>query len=354
MLDILSYDFMQRALLAALLVGLAAPMVGIFLVQRRLSLIGDGMGHVAFAGVAVGAITGQEPVLTALIAAVGSAIAIELIRAKGRTGGDTALAIMFYGGIAIGVVLMSRAPGAATSLPAYLFGAIATTTTSDVWVFAVLALLVVATTLILRPRLFAVANDPEYARAAGLPVLALNLVLAILTAVTVVVAMRVVGLLLISALMIVPNAASQLLARSFSSALWMAVAIGLFCSVGGVVASFHLDTPSGGTIVVLAVTVFAVLAVGDSLRRLLHSRRHVYAELHDHEHGEGCGHPAVKYDDHVDYLHDGHLHAPHGDHYDEHVHPPVVTDGHALAPRGHRATKAAPYSESPAGWSERS
>ncbi|WP_168583688.1 iron chelate uptake ABC transporter family permease subunit [Gephyromycinifex aptenodytis] len=318
MFELLTYDFMQRALLAALLVGLSAPMVGIFLVQRRLSLIGDGMGHVAFAGVAVGAITGQEPVLTALIAAVGSAVAIELIRAKGRTGGDTALAIMFYGGIAIGVVLMSRAPGAANSLPAYLFGAITTTTTSDVWVFAVLAIAVVATTLILRPRLFAVANDPEYAQAAGLPVLALNLVLAILTAVTVVVAMRVVGLLLISALMIVPNAASQLIARSFAAALWLAVVIGVLCSVGGVVASFYLDTPSGGTIVVLAVIVFAALAVFDSLRRLVQGRSHVYAELHDHEHGDNCGHPALQHQDHIDYLHDGHLHAPHGDHYDEH------------------------------------
>ena len=104
MSDLLALDFMRQALVAALLAGFAAPLVGVFLVQRRMSLIGDGMGHVALAGVAIGVLTGQEPVFTALIAAVLAAIAIELIRASGRTSGDTALAVMFYGGIALGVV----------------------------------------------------------------------------------------------------------------------------------------------------------------------------------------------------------------------------------------------------------
>lgn len=197
--NLLAYDFMQRALLAALLVGCAAPLVGVFLVQRRLSLIGDGIGHVAFAGVAVGALTGQSPVWVALLFAAGAAVAIEVVRAQGRTSGDVALAIMFYGGIALGVVVMARAGNAASSMNGYLFGAITTTTRSDIGIFAALAIAVLVVTWILRPRLFAVANDPEYAKAVGLPVLALNITLAILTAVTVVVSMRVVGLLLISA-----------------------------------------------------------------------------------------------------------------------------------------------------------
>src|SRR6188768_1734686 len=121
--EILTVDFMQLALLAALLVGLAAPMVGVFLVQRRLSLIGDGMGHVALAGVAVGVVTNQAPVLTALVSAVVAAVAIELIRASGRTSGDTALAVMFYGGIALGVVLIARSSaGTPATLTSYLFG----------------------------------------------------------------------------------------------------------------------------------------------------------------------------------------------------------------------------------------
>ena len=318
--ELLSYDFMQRALLAALLVGIAAPMVGVFLVQRRLSLIGDGMGHVALAGVAVGVLTGTAPVLTALVAAVAAAVVVELIRARGRTSGDVALAVLFYGGIAAGVVVISQSSsGTASNLTAYLFGAITTTTSGDLWVFAALAAVVVGTTWLLRPRLFAVANDEEYARATGLPVTALNIALAVLTAVTVVVAMRVVGLLLISALMIVPNAAAQLLASSFRSAIRWAVLIGVGSSVGGVALSFYANTPSGGTIVLLAIAVFLAAAVGTGTWARVRRRAHVEAETHDHEHGPGCGHPAVVHGDHVDYLHDGHRHAPHGGHYDEHV-----------------------------------
>ena len=316
--DILSFSFMQHALLAAFLVGLAAPMVGVFLVQRRLSLIGDGMGHVALAGVAVGVFTNQAPVLTALVFAVLAAVGIELVRARGRTSGDVALAVMFYGGIALGVVVIGRSNGAPTNLDSYLFGAISTTTHTDLLVFAALAFVVVGLTWALAPRLFAVANDEEYARATGMRVTALNITLAVLTAVTVVVAMRVVGLLLISALMIVPNATAQLVASSFRSAMRIAVVIGVICSVGGVTASFYADTAPGGTIVLLAIALFLLAASYSALRSRITGRQHKEAEQHEHEHGPHCGHPAIEHEHHVDYLHDGHRHAPHEGHYDEH------------------------------------
>jgi zinc transport system permease protein len=316
--DILSYSFMQHALMAAFLVGLAAPMVGVFLVQRRLSLIGDGMGHVALAGVAVGVFTNQSPVLTALVFAVLAAVGIEVVRARGRTSGDVALAVMFYGGMALGVVVIGRSNGAPANLDSYLFGAISTTTDTDLVVFAVLAIVVVGLTWALAPRLFAVANDEEYARATGMAVTALNITLAVLTAVTVVVAMRVVGLLLISALMIVPNATAQLIAGSFRSAMRIAVVIGVICSVGGVSASFYADTAPGGTIVLLAIALFLLAASYSALRGRITGRRHKEAEQHEHEHGPGCGHPAIEHEHHVDYLHDGHRHAPHEGHYDEH------------------------------------
>ncbi|HYN28249.1 MAG TPA: metal ABC transporter permease [Dermatophilaceae bacterium] len=319
MAELLSLDFMRQALLAALLVGLAAPLVGVFLVQRRMSLIGDGMGHVALAGVAVGVLTGQAPVLTALAAAVLAAVAIEVLRVQGRTNGDIALAVMFYGGIALGVVLISMSGSSSTAnLTGYLFGAILTTSRADIVVFAVLAVVVVAVTLALRGRLFAVANDEEYARAAGLPVLRYNLVLAILTAVTVVVSMRVVGLLLISALMIIPNATAQLVSRSFAASLRYAVLVGVACSVGGVVLSYYAGTPSGGTIVLLAIACFVLASAAATALARVRRRSHARAERHEHEHGPGCGHVAVAHDGHVDYLHDGHRHAPHADHYDEH------------------------------------
>ncbi len=319
MTELLELGFMRQALLAALLAGVAAPLVGVFLVQRRMSLIGDGMGHVALAGVAIGILTGQQPVLTALVAAVAAGIAIELIRASGRTSGDVALAVMFYGGIALGVVLIARSSaGSPANLTAYLFGAILTTSETDLVVLAGLAAVVLVVTLVLRQRFFAVANDEEWARAAGMPVMAYNLALAVLTAVTVVVSMRVVGLLLISALMIIPNATAQLLARSFTASMAWAVGIGVACSVGGVVVSYGAETPSGGTIVLLAIATFLLASVGASIAGRLRRAAHARAERHDHEHGPTCGHPPVQHGDHVDYLHDGHRHAAHEGHYDEH------------------------------------
>ncbi|MFC8502716.1 metal ABC transporter permease [Pedococcus sp. NPDC057267] len=320
MTELLALGFMRQALVAAVLVGLAAPLVGVFLVQRRLSLIGDGMGHVALAGVAVGVLTGQAPVLTALVAAVAAAVGIELIRASGRTSGDIALAVMFYGGIAAGVVIIAKSPSSSpANLTAYLFGAITTADQRDLWVFAGLALVVLLATWLLRPWLFAVANDEEYARASGLPVTGLNIALAVLTAVTVVVSMRVVGLLLISALMIIPNATAQLLGRSFRSSVRWAVLIGVLSSVGGVVTSFYAETPSGGTIVLLAIGAFVAVSAASALVARSRARRHRRAERHDHEHGPDCGHPAVAHGDHVDYLHGDHRHAAHEGHWDEHA-----------------------------------
>jgi zinc transport system permease protein len=317
--DFLALDFMRQALLAAVLVGVAAPLVGVFLVQRRMSLIGDGMGHVALAGVAVGILTNTAPLLTALVATVVAAVAIELIRVRGRTSGDIALAVMFYGGIATGVVLISQSSASSpANLTGYLFGAILTTSTTDLQVFAVLAVVVLAVTMSLRPRLFAVANDEEYARAIGLPVTALNLSLAVLTAVTVVVSMRVVGLLLISALMIIPNATAQVIGRSFASSVRWAVVVGVLSSVGGVIGSYYAGTPSGGSIVLLAIAVFLAATGIAAVRRHLAAARHRATEHYEHEHGPWCGHEPVRHGDHVDYLHDGRRHAAHGSHYDEH------------------------------------
>jgi zinc transport system permease protein len=182
----------------------------------------------------------------------------------------------------------------------------------------VLAAVVLTTTLLLRQRFFAVANDEEYARAVGMPVLGYNLVLAVLTAVTIVMSMRVVGLLLISALMIIPNATAQLLARSFRSGLWWAVGIGVVSSVGGVLLSYEVETPSGGTIVLVAIGTFLAVSAATMARDRFRRAAHARAEAHHHEHGPGCGHEAVAHGDHVDYLHDGHRHAPHEGHYDEH------------------------------------
>ncbi|MDO8388989.1 MAG: metal ABC transporter permease [Actinomycetota bacterium] len=268
-IEVLDYDFMRRALVAAVLVGLAAPATGVFLVQRRLALIGDGLGHVAVTGVALGLVLDRAPVFVALITAVIGAVVLELIRSRREAVAEMALAILFYGGIAGGVVLVSRAPAGGRSLNQYLFGSITTTSTSDLVTFGVLAVVVMTVTVALGPALFTVSSDEEFARASGLPVVPLNLTLAVLSALTVVISMRVVGVLLVSALMVVPVAAAQLVTRSFRSTYLAGILVGAVVSVSGVVASYYLDTPPGGTIVLFAIGLFAVTLIAQALVRAL-------------------------------------------------------------------------------------
>jgi zinc transport system permease protein len=256
-MDLLTYPFMLRALAGALIIGLAAPALGIYLVQRRLSLIGDGIGHVALTGVGVGLLTGRSPVLTAVLVSVVGAVAVELVRERGRTSGDLALALLFYGGIAGGVVLVGLSDDASNaSLMQYLFGSLITTSPQDIVVIAGLGAAVLIAMLLFRPALFALCNDEEYARVSGLPVRTLNLLLAVTTAVTVTIAMRTVGLLLVSALMVVPVAAAQQLTRGFRSTMAVAMVIGICAAGAGVVLSGEIDTAPGATTVLLALAAF--------------------------------------------------------------------------------------------------
>ena len=331
-MSILTYDFMIRAMVAAVFTGLAAPAVGTYLVQRRLALMGDGIGHVAVTGVALGLLTGTSPTWTAVVVAILGAVLIEVIREQGHANGDVALALLFYGGIAGGVLITGIAGQSAAQLQAYLFGSITTISVGDVWVTIGLAAVVVIIAVGLLPQLFAVAQDEEFAQVAGLNVRAYNILVAVLAAVTVTVAMRTVGLLLVSALMVVPVATAQQVTRSFRTTLGLAMLLGVGSSLGGLVlaafASYRWRVSPGPSIVLLALAGFALTwPIGVLLRRRERLRTpftpddplgHDVTVGHDHEHGERCGHPAVEHGDHVDYIHDGHRHAVHGGHYDEH------------------------------------
>ena len=267
-MSLLSYDFMQRALVAALLVGLAAPAVGVFLVQRRMALMGDGIGHVALTGVALGFLLGTAPVLTAVVVATLGAVVIELVRQHGRTSGDVALALLFYGGIAGGVLLIGLADdGGNAALLSYLFGSLTSVAPADLAVIAGLSLVLLVVLAVVGRELFAVCHDEEYARVAGLPVRTLNLLLAVLAAVTVTVAMRVVGLLLVSALMVVPVATAQQLVRGFRGTVVVALGVGVVSALAGVTGSYYADTAPGAFIVVVALAGFAVASAVGALRR---------------------------------------------------------------------------------------
>jgi zinc transport system permease protein len=253
------YEYMQLALAAGLVVGATAPLIGVFLVQKRLSLMGDGIGHVAFAGVAVGFLVGVWPVWSALLIATAGALAIEWVRARGRAPGDLALALFLYGGLAAAVVIIGKA-NVGLAATAYLFGQILTVTSSDVLVVVGLGFGILVVLGIAGRALFAVVLDEESARVAGLPVAACNAMLAVLTAVTVVAAMRVVGVLLIAALMVLPVASARLLARSFRSTVVLSVSIGIVAVVGGLVAAREWALAPGGAIVLSAVLIFVVAA----------------------------------------------------------------------------------------------
>ncbi len=287
MIEMLTDPLMQRALLVALLVGLTAPVIGTYLVQRRLSLLGDGIGHVALTGVALGWLVGNAAGLVpqdtlaipgAVVAAIIGAVAIEVVRAKGRTSGDVALALLFYGGIAGGVLIISLAGGSNANLVGYLFGSISTVSTQDLVVTVALSVLVLAVGLGLRTALFAVCHDEEFARAAGLPVGALNIAIAVVAALTVTVAMRVVGVLLVSALMIVPVAVAQMVTSSFRRTMALAMTVGVVVCVTGLSITYFHDASPGATIVVLAIGLYALAAATRPI--LVRTRRRATRDPH--------------------------------------------------------------------------
>ena len=254
-LDLLRLPFMQRALLAAVFTGIAAPAVGTYLVQRRLALMGDGIGHVAVTGVAIGLLTGLSPTWTAVGVAVVGAVVIEVIRERGHANGDVALALLFYGGLAGGVLITGLAGQSGARLQQYLFGSITTISASDVVVAMVLAAVVVVVCVGLAPQLFAVAHDQEFAQVAGLRIRVYNLLVAVLAAVSVTVAMRTVGLLLVSALMVVPVATAQQVSRTFRTTLAAAMVLGTLASIGGLLLS--AGAPAGTRVAPGAVGVQA-------------------------------------------------------------------------------------------------
>lgn len=329
-MDWLSLEFMQRALLAALITGVMAPAIGTYIVQRRLSLLGDGLGHLAVAGVGLALLTGAAPLPLAVAVCVAGAVGIELLRESGRAQGDVGLAVLFYGGLSGGLMLAGLAGQGSGALSGYLFGSLLTVGDADLWAIAGLGIVVLAVSIGLLPQLFAVSADEAFARTIGLPVRLFNTLVVALAAVTVTVSMRTVGLLLVSALMVVPVATANHLVTGFRRGLFAAMGIGAVAAVAGTVGSYYLDTAPGALIVVIAILLFAASwPISRALQGNTDAPREVGSpddeaapqkvpEEHPHVHGSGCGHLAVDHAGHIDYVHDGHRHAAHQDHYDEH------------------------------------
>jgi zinc transport system permease protein len=263
----LRLEFMRLAFAVGAVVGVLAPAVGFFLVERRQALIGDGLGHVAFAGVAAGVLLDVSPVAVALGFAVVGAVTIEVLRTRAGTAGDQALALVFYVGLALGVVLISSAGALDVNLFQYLFGSILTVDWSDLWIVLALGLAALGTIGVLYRGLVGSVVDEEGSRVAGVPVDALNIVVAVLAALTVALAMRIVGLLLVAALMVLPVTAAGRIAWSLRSTLGFAMAIGVGSVVAGLTVAFYADLAPGGTIVLAAAFAYVVCAALGAVRR---------------------------------------------------------------------------------------
>jgi zinc transport system permease protein len=271
-IEALQFGFMQRALVACTIIAMAAPLVGCFIVQRRQSLIGDGMGHMAFAGVGLAFIVGLNPLVGALVLTAVAALALVRLTRVG-VGGDLSLALIFYGGIAAGFLFASRSGGGQNQILAFLFGSPLNLSWSEVAAVSALAVAVVVVVLVLYPQLVAMAFDEAAARAAGVPTQGLVLALTVLVALVVVGGMSSIGLLLISAMMVIPVATAAQVASSYRTTMWLASAIGGLSAVTGLLVAYYADAPTGAAIVLVALAVYCATALVRSVSLQLRPAR---------------------------------------------------------------------------------
>jgi len=257
-MEILSFDFMIRAFVAGLAIAVVAPLIGTFLVAKRYALIADSLAHISLAGVAAGVLIGINPVLSALVVAVVAGFLIEKLRSGGHLSGEVALAMFLTSGLAIAVVLIGVAQKANVDLFAYLFGSITTVQSLDLWLIVPLAVVVTLLSVLLYKELAYVTFDDEQARVSGLPIAFLNYTLVSLAAITVVISLRIVGGLLVGALMVIPVASAMQVARSFKQTMILAVGFGVLSVLVGLCLAYYLNLAAGGTIVITSLALFAL------------------------------------------------------------------------------------------------
>lgn len=271
LIDMVSYGFMQRALVAGSLIGVLCAVLGVFLVLRRLSLIGDGLAHITFGSVALALFAGLQGaamLLVSLPVVVLASLGILKLAHKARLGGDAAIGIVSSLGIALGVMLAVLGRGYGVDLFSYLFGSILAISRTELLVAAALFVTVLTLLWLYYHDLVALSFNEDLASVGGIKSRFLNGLLAVLTALTVVLAMKLVGVMLISALLILPASTALQVARGFRMTVLLAVVTALVSVVGGIVLSFMLNLPSGATIILLAFGLFGLAFL---YRRLLHT-----------------------------------------------------------------------------------
>lgn len=258
MLDLLKYGFIQHALLAAVLMSVTCGIIGTYIVSRRMVFISGGITHASFGGIGISYFLGLPPLAGAAVFAVISALITENLTRRKVFRNDSIIAIMWSMGMAMGIIFIYLTPGYAPNLMSYLFGSIITVTGTDLWFMFALALAVSLFFIILFKPILYLAFDESFARTRGIPVMLLNYLLIILTALTIVLSIRIAGIILVLALLTIPQNIANLFTHSFSQIISGAIAIGLLASLLGLLLSYLLDIPSGATIIFTLVVLYLV------------------------------------------------------------------------------------------------
>ena len=258
---LLSYAFVQRALIVGLLIAVSSSFLGIFLVLRKYSMIGDGLAHVSFATVALALVLNQSPLIISIpIVSLASLLILKLSE-ENRIGGDAAIGLIASTSLAIGVFITSVSNGFSVDLSSYLFGSILIIAQSDVYLSLVLTVLIVSLVLVFYQDLFAMTYDLDYAKVSGRKTKRLNQLLSILTAITIVLGIRVVGTMLISSLIIFPTVSALRLSKGFKSTIIWAVIIAIISVMSGILISVTLDFPTGSSIVLINALLFGLISL---------------------------------------------------------------------------------------------
>lgn len=265
--DMLSYHFMSRALIVGILVSLCAALLGVSLVLKRYSMIGDGLSHVGFGALAIAAAVNVAPLALAVPVVVAAAFLLLRLSKNGKIKGDAAIALISSSALAIGVIVVSMTTGMNTDVSNYMFGSILSLSSADAALSIILSVIVLVMFVLLYPRIFAVTFDEGFAKATGTRADTYNTVIAVLTAVTVVLGMRMMGALLISSLIIFPALTSMRLCRSFKGVILCSAVLSVVCFVVGMVASYVLELPSGASVVVVNIIAFLLFSVAALLKK---------------------------------------------------------------------------------------
>lgn len=265
--EIFQYEFMQRAFIVAAIIAVIAPCIGVSIVLKRLSAIGDATSHSALAGIAAGLVLGINPILGAVLFSVLAVLGIEILRKTFGKYSEIATVVVMSAGIGLTAVLSGFINGSSSNLNSFMFGSIVAISDFETYLTIGLGIAVIIVSVLLYKELFFVTFDEEAARLAGVPVGGINFVIMLLTAVTVSVASRIVGALMISSLLVIPVAAAMMIAKSYKQTVWLSILFAEIFTISGLFISYYLDLRPGGTIVILGVVFLIVIAAVTRKRR---------------------------------------------------------------------------------------